>query len=141
MGISKQALVEKFYSDNLGLYLFFESYIETLFFTSRVDGDGEDPGMDFDGMSWGDMIAPALLESLNDCKGFLDMAWEVLERACMETGNDLAMAGHDFALTRNGHGAGFWDGDWSEWGDELTNIAKSFGSADIYLHHGKVYLY
>ena len=21
-------------------------------------------------------------------------------------------AGHDFWLTRNGHGAGFWDGDW-----------------------------
>jgi hypothetical protein len=29
-----------------------------------------------------------------------------------------ALAGHDFALTRNGHGAGFWDGDWP--GEEDT---------------------
>jgi hypothetical protein len=26
----------------------------------------------------------------------------------------LEQAGHDFWLTRNGHGCGFWDGDWPE---------------------------
>ena len=36
---------------------------------------------------------------------------------------------HDFILTRNGHGAGFWDSDrWvAPWGDRLTELAKSFG--------------
>lgn len=42
------------------------------------------------------------------------------------------MAGHDFWLTRNGHGAGFWDGDWEQ-GDELTRIAKEFKECDLYV--------
>ena len=40
----------------------------------------------------------------------------------------IAAAGHDFWLTRNGHGAGFWDGDWPAFqGEMFTNISKSFG--------------
>lgn len=42
--------------------------------------------------------------------------------------------GHDFFLTRNGHGAGFWDrymaGDGERLGRELTDIAKAYGSTD-----------
>jgi len=35
---------------------------------------------------------------------------------------------HDFWLTRNGHGAGFWDGDYKkEHGEILTRLAKTFG--------------
>ena len=42
------------------------------------------------------------------------------------------MAGHDFWLTRNGHGAGFWDGDWPEpYGDRLDRAARLFGQCDI----------
>lgn len=42
--------------------------------------------------------------------------------------------GHDFWLTRNGHGAGFWDGDWpEEAGERLTKAAKAFGECDIYV--------
>lgn len=37
---------------------------------------------------------------------------------------DADRAGVDLWLTANGHGAGFWDGDWSEAGDRLTEIAK-----------------
>jgi hypothetical protein len=38
--------------------------------------------------------------------------------------------GHDFWLTRNGHGAGFWDGDYPEpLGDQLTDLAKTFGES------------
>lgn len=39
-----------------------------------------------------------------------------------------ASAGHDFALTRNGHGAGFWDRGLGEIGDELSDLAKAEGS-------------
>ncbi len=43
-------------------------------------------------------------------------------------------AGHDFWLTRNGHGAGFWDGDWNDpHGDALTESAKSYGEVDLYI--------
>lgn len=46
--------------------------------------------------------------------------------------------GHDFWLTRNNHGAGFWDGDW-ELGNELTELALRFGNVDVYLHDGILY--
>ena len=42
--------------------------------------------------------------------------------------------------TRNGHGAGFWDRG-KPYGDELSEISKSFGNAWIYLgDDDKVYL-
>jgi hypothetical protein len=43
-------------------------------------------------------------------------------------------AGYDFWLTRNGHGAGFWDGDWPEpAATYLTKESKKFGTANLYL--------
>ena len=41
-------------------------------------------------------------------------------------------AGHDFWLTRNGHGAGFWDGDWTLHGDALTTASEAAGSLGVY---------
>jgi len=47
----------------------------------------------------------------------------------------MGLAGHDFWLTRNSHGAGFWDGGWEEnKGKRLTIAAKSF--PDIHLYVG-----
>lgn len=40
------------------------------------------------------------------------------------------MAGHDFWLTRQDHGAGFWDGDWPDGvGDALNQAAQRCGEA------------
>jgi hypothetical protein len=39
--------------------------------------------------------------------------------------------GHDFYLTRESHGAGFWDRGLGELGDYLTGIAKSYGEATV----------
>jgi hypothetical protein len=36
-------------------------------------------------------------------------------------------AGHDFELSRNGHGAGFWDRGYSH-GDELHSLAEPYGT-------------
>lgn len=41
--------------------------------------------------------------------------------------------GHDFWLTRNGHGAGFWDRGLGRLGDELSEAAKVYGSRDLYV--------
>jgi hypothetical protein len=58
------------------------------------------------------------------------------------TGQDVEKIAHDFWLTRNGHGAGFWDGDYklSEFdliyenlGDRLTELAKNFGECNLYV--------
>lgn len=42
-------------------------------------------------------------------------------------------AGHDFWLTRNGHGAGFWDRGLGVLGKRLTDASKAFGTVDLYL--------
>ena len=56
---------------------------------------------------------------------------------------DAEKAGHDFWLTRNGHGAGFWGRD--ELGEDdkqkYTDAAEAFGNQDIYVgDDGKLYV-
>jgi hypothetical protein len=43
---------------------------------------------------------------------------------------------HDFILTRNGHGTGFWDsGRWHKpWDRRLTSLAQWFGELHCYLN-------
>ena len=41
--------------------------------------------------------------------------------------------GHDLWLTRNGHGAGFWDRGLGALGDRLTEAARSLGEAMAYV--------
>lgn len=49
-------------------------------------------------------------------------------------------AGHDFWLTRNGHGVGFWDRGLGELGDRLSEAAKAYRGIDLYVgDDGKVY--
>lgn len=54
-------------------------------------------------------------------------------------------AGHDLWLTRNGHGAGFWDRDYDghdEIGKKLTIGAKTLGTSDLYAgDDGKLYVF
>ena len=44
-------------------------------------------------------------------------------------GRRLTDAGHDWWLTRCGHGAGFWDGGWPAAGERLTEAARASGAA------------
>lgn len=45
---------------------------------------------------------------------------------------------HDFILTANRHGAGFWDGDWSAVVSEiLTAAAHSAGEINVYIGDDK----
>lgn len=46
---------------------------------------------------------------------------------------DEHQAGIDFWLTRNGHGAGFWDRDLGEIGDKLTAAAETYRELGVYL--------
>jgi hypothetical protein len=48
--------------------------------------------------------------------------------------NNPCKAGADFWLTRNRHGAGFWDGDWPEpAGRILTEAAHTYGGVELYV--------
>ena len=70
-----------------------------------------------------------------DCAEFEEKAGLVL----LEWQSD-EQNGHDFWLTRNHHGAGFWDRGLGKPGDMLTEIAESFGEICIYVgDDGRLY--
>ena len=74
-----------------------------------------------------------------DCASFQRDARDLLDQA-NEMGWDDAHLGHDFALTRNGHGTGFWDRGLGEVGEQLTRYAERSGEADLYIgDDGKIY--
>jgi len=71
----------------------------------------------------------ALEKATADCAAFYSKACRIIEEL-----EDEHPFGHDFWLTRQGHGAGFWDGDYPEpAGEQLTEISKTFGETDIYV--------
>lgn len=47
-------------------------------------------------------------------------------------------AGHDFWLTRNGHGSGFWDRELTN-SDDLTSCAHTFGECHLTSYKGRLY--
>jgi hypothetical protein len=63
----------------------------------------------------------------SDAEGFVRMAWPWL----VQRGTEPDQVGRDLHLTRNGHGAGFWDGDYGDAGDALTELSKPFGSISV----------
>ena len=67
-----------------------------------------------------------LRESVIDCLAFYNRI------SCYLSDDNIAQAGHDFWLTRNGHGTGFWDrpevyGD--TYAEMFSKIAETFGEA------------
>src|SRR5208337_4573832 len=68
-----------------------------------------------------------------DCEKFQNENRELLDAAWNQDGQDAFRQGHDFWLTRCGHGAGYWDGDYPTSGDGLTEASKSFGDVDLYV--------
>ena len=110
---------------------FFNDYIICALWSSIGD-DGEPLDEEYDI----DDIAPESLESMRaDCDDFV----RAVENAGIEFESERA--GHDFWLTRNGHGAGYWDGDYPVHGDTLTAMCKAYGSSDLYVgDDGKLYV-
>lgn len=84
-----------------------------------------------------DIHADTLRDMIDDCTDFQEHQAELLEHA-----GDDAQNGHDFWLTRNFHGAGFWDrGYAANIGAALTDAAKVYGSIDLYVgDDGKLYV-
>lgn len=118
---------------NLDAFTF--AYIEAMMWT-LTDEDGGS----CDHLGLHDISAEAIDKAKADCAGFQRTAARLLE------GTDPAQAGHDFWLTRNGHGTGFWDRDASTYpndpkGEALTRLAHAEGEAYATLSSdGFVYL-
>lgn len=116
------------------LGLFVRGYIECLLWSSTDVVDGEDVNLDD---SRFDLSEEGLRKCEADCRAFFEANREdVYAAASTYPRNDstgLEHAGHDFALTRNGHGAGFWDGDLPEaLGERLTAASKL--AREVYLY-------
>lgn len=109
---------------------FTAAYLEAALWSSTDDNG--DP-LDYK-YSFSDIAAETLERMLADCKAFQAAHWDDI--AC-----DLSRAGHDFWLTRERHGAGFWDGDWPEpAATRLTDASHAFGEFSLYIgDDGKVY--
>jgi hypothetical protein len=117
---------------------FTQAYVETALWSSCDDNDRPlDENYDIS-----DIDADSLNKMIEDCKAFQETNAEWLtDEHCLHAGEPLPRAGHDFWLTRNGHGAGFWDGDWSYKADQaMTKCSKAYGSVDLCVgDDGKIY--
>lgn len=111
------------------------AYIETMMWTLT-----DDDGHSCDHLGLHDISAEAIEKCKADCAGFRQAASALLE------GADESQAGHDFWLTRNRHGAGFWGRDPSTYpndprGEALTRLAHAEGECDAYIgNDGNVYV-
>ncbi len=113
-------------------------YIATMFWASSDDVEYLDSLYDFS-----DLSEEALTASKKDLEEFVKKAGSLVD------GLDDTDIAHDFWLTRNGHGVGFWDRKYSDeidpegnLGDRLTEIAKTFKEVHPYVgDDGKIYLH
>ncbi|WP_133060350.1 hypothetical protein [Parendozoicomonas haliclonae] len=103
---------------------FHKQYMETALWASTTeDGHSMDDIFDID-----DIHEDTRAMMHQDC-----MEFYIGNRELIDNGQGASQAGHDFWLNRNGHGAGFWDGDWGDAGDKLDKASKDFGSFDLYV--------
>jgi len=116
--------------------------------SSHMEDENDNCGTPFDQLDpepeWSE---EALKQIDKDCRAFLedqelDLIDYILDRSCSTAeGSAIEHAGHDFWLTRCGHGTGFWDRGLGGLGDRLTKACEPYGNVDLYLgDDGKMYL-
>ena len=122
---------------------FTRAYITAALWSSSAEiGGFTDASFEDMGFDVSDLAPETLAKMTKECAKFQSDNLDAIESGCLTRLSCYEQAGHDFWLTRNGHGCGFWEtSDWSEpQGAELTNAAKSLGTSDLYLgDDGKVY--
>lgn len=117
---------------------FQSGYVEAMLFL--IIDEAGDPRDDLD---FSDVADDTLAEIIRDCDEFATDNADDLTFYVERYGGDVR-AGMDFFLTRNRHGAGFWDRDFSEPGRtvlaRLTDASHAYGGTYEYVgDDGKVY--
>jgi hypothetical protein len=102
---------------------FVDAYLEAAIWTSS---DDEDRPLDRD-YGVGDFSDSAVALAIKESNEFIQKNREDLGQV-----GDPGQHGHDFWLTRNGHGVGFWDRGYGDVGDRLTAASKKFRERDVY---------
>jgi len=92
-----------------------------------LHGISEDDHFDKD-FDYTDFTEEAIRAAVADCAKFQE---ENADDLCDE---DDEHAGHNFWLNRNGHGVGFWDGDYEEEkGNRLSNACDAYGELHVWV--------
>lgn len=125
--------------ENTPEWYFITSYIEAALWSST---DRDDNPLD-DEHDRDDIAPETLVKMESDCLAFYAANKAHIHCEGAPLSDDMegpsawreaAMAGHDFWLTRCGHGVGFWDGDWPEpHATALDQAANAFGNVDLYV--------
>jgi hypothetical protein len=96
----------------------------------EMDSEGTGDCRDIERRGW---TRASLAEAESDCADFIDSNAADLDAYTAETGRGMESAGHDFFLTRNRHGAGFWDRGNGACLRRLTDASHGYGEADSML--------
>lgn len=109
-----------------------DGYLECLFWADQ-DELGDNKGIE-------DLNPQDLEKIKKDIKDFYLMSYKILIRV---VSRDIYFkwehVGHNFWLTRNGHGTGFWDRGLGDDGESLTKICEKFGPVWSYIgNDGKI---
>lgn len=114
---------------------FLQGYLECAIWSSTDESDdsgGEPLDKNYDVNAF---TKKALESAELECAAFIKAAKHWLDAV----GCTAESAGHDFWLTRNGHGVGFWDRDYGDDGDRLSDVATSFGERHIYVNRKRLH--
>lgn len=113
---------------------FVQQYLETALWADLPEENLHD------GLTIENIHETSIATARRDCDQFLTENSKIISRAIEQT--SLTHVAYHFWLTRNHHGAGFWDGDYSEQlGERLTNAAQKFNELSIYVgDDGLIYI-
>lgn len=119
--------------DNKDFRMFLQGYLDAALWSST---DENEAPLD-DNYDDGDFSHKAIVRMTADCLGFYTECYRIYSGRRVSSGDvacDSAMAGHDFWLTRCGHGCGFWDGDWhKDVSEYLSSVARRYGNINLYI--------
>lgn len=116
---------------------FFQAYLETAIWSSSDETDdqgGEPLDKNYTVEAF---TKVALKTARKDCQAFYDLHGDLMCQA----NADMSQHGHDFWLTRNRHGAGFWDRGYGAFGDELSTAAKAFGECHVLVNRKRLHIF
>lgn len=124
--------------ESVEVAVFVKGYLDCALWASTL---GDDIGTPMDQDYSRDDFAAETEKTLRiEATEFYNAHETAIIRYCERIGHDADYAGHDFWLTRNGHGAGFWDRGIGELGEHLSDASRAYGECDLYIgDDGKIY--
>lgn len=124
-----------------------DAYVRCALWTEHCNGGEQhdgcrgqdcDTALDSLGYTIDDLDALALEEMQRELDDFIGSC--LAEDPNVFDGINAEQIGHDFWLTRNHHGVGFWDRGLGDRGDWLTKRCHPYGTSSLYVYDSVVYV-